>query len=94
LSVEKRKMTINIYNYCRCNASPVLKIREMAAKALQPLVDKDHVTTVFIDLLTLLPGKSTDVLKQNQIHGTLLHVRIELFEFMQNIQLIYTNIDF
>jgi len=41
----------------------------------------------------LLPGKSTDVLKQNQIHGTLLHVRIELFEFMQNIQFIYTNID-
>ncbi|WAR03297.1 THADA-like protein, partial [Mya arenaria] len=38
----------------KCSASPVMKTREMAAKALQPLVDKDHVTTVFSDLMTLL----------------------------------------
>ncbi|XP_052228091.1 thyroid adenoma-associated protein homolog isoform X2 [Dreissena polymorpha] len=58
----------------RCNASPVLKTREMASKALQPLVDKDHVTSVISDLLALLPCSPCDIFKQNQIHGTLLQL--------------------
>ena len=58
----------------RCSCSPVLKTRIMAARALQPLVEKDHVTTVFDDLLTLLPTESLQGSKQNQIHGVLLQV--------------------
>ncbi|XP_052801972.1 thyroid adenoma-associated protein homolog [Mya arenaria] len=59
----------------KCSASPVMKTREMAAKALQPLVDKDHVTTVFSDLMTLLPCQPGEHLKQNQIHGALLQLK-------------------
>ncbi|XP_060588753.1 tRNA (32-2'-O)-methyltransferase regulator THADA-like [Ruditapes philippinarum] len=58
----------------KCSANPVLKTREMAAKALQPLVEKDQVTSVFHDLLTLLPHQQTDVMRQNQIHGVLLQI--------------------
>ena len=46
----------------------------MAARALEPLVEKDHVTRVFNDLLTLLPSDSLQRIKQNHIHGVLLQV--------------------
>lgn len=71
-----------VLSHFRCCGNPVLKTRVMAAKAIQPLVDKDHVILVFHDLLTLLPCQQTDVLHQNQIHGILLqvvHIFIVLF---------------
>ena len=60
----------------RCSHSPVLKTRIMAARALQPLVDKDHVTAVFDDLLTVLPSNTSQGWRQNHIHGILLQVKI------------------
>ncbi|KAL4224170.1 hypothetical protein ACF0H5_017623 [Mactra antiquata] len=58
----------------RCSGNPVLKTRVMAAKAIQPLVDKDHVILIFDDLLTLLPCQQSDILHQNHIHGILLQM--------------------
>ena len=46
----------------------------MAARALQPLVEKDHVISVFTALLTLLPCSKEDGIRQNQVHGVLLQV--------------------
>ena len=47
----------------------------MAAKALQPLVEKNHVIKVFSELLDVLPSSQEDGLRQNQVHGVLLQVR-------------------
>ena len=69
----KKQKTI-CFIFRRCSYSPVLKTRVMAARALEPLVEKDHVTRVFNDLLTLLPSDSLQRIKQNHIHGVLLQV--------------------
>ena len=56
-----------------CAASPVLKIRQMAARALRPLLSDDDVTAT---LLRLLDDLSSHGISQNRVHGLLLQVRI------------------
>ena len=55
----------------------------MAARALQPLVDKDHMTAVFDDLLTLLPSDTLQGWGQNNVHGILLQVD-SFFKFIMS----------
>nr|XP_022332415.1 thyroid adenoma-associated protein homolog isoform X4 [Crassostrea virginica] len=57
----------------RCSSSPVLKTRIMAAKALQPLVQKGQLNSVMAELLDIIP--SIPVLaKHSHVHGVLLQV--------------------
>ncbi|XP_064600963.1 tRNA (32-2'-O)-methyltransferase regulator THADA-like [Liolophura sinensis] len=57
----------------RCSSSPVLKIRLIAARALQPLVFKDQVISVLVDLTDRLPS-APGVATQSHIHGLLLQI--------------------
>ncbi|EHA97799.1 Thyroid adenoma-associated protein [Heterocephalus glaber] len=56
----------------RCGRSPVYRSREMAARALVPLVMIDQVPSTIRTLLTTLPNCTDQCFRQNHIHGTLL----------------------
>ncbi|XP_004839417.1 thyroid adenoma-associated protein isoform X3 [Heterocephalus glaber] len=58
----------------RCGRSPVYRSREMAARALVPLVMIDQVPSTIRTLLTTLPNCTDQCFRQNHIHGTLLQV--------------------
>ena len=58
----------------RCCHSPVYKTRVMAARALQPLISHDHVTSTLVQLSATLPVTAMQLVSQNTLHGTLLQV--------------------
>ncbi|XP_014671184.1 PREDICTED: thyroid adenoma-associated protein homolog [Priapulus caudatus] len=57
----------------RCAYSSVLKMREMAARALVPLITVDICQPTFTELLVTLPAQPY-VMSQNFVHGTLLQL--------------------
>ena len=60
--------------FCSCAGSPILKTREMAAKALKPLAGKDHLTSTLCILLSYIPSEPAEKISQNYLHGLLLQV--------------------
>uniref|UniRef100_H0UUU8 tRNA (32-2'-O)-methyltransferase regulator THADA n=1 Tax=Cavia porcellus TaxID=10141 RepID=H0UUU8_CAVPO len=58
----------------RCGRSPIYRSREMAARALVPLVMVDQVPNTVRSLLATLPSCTDQCFRQNHIHGTLLQV--------------------
>ncbi|XP_012583038.1 PREDICTED: thyroid adenoma-associated protein isoform X2 [Condylura cristata] len=58
----------------RCGCSPVYRSREMAARALVPLVMIDEIPKTIQTLLAKLPNCTDQCFRQNHIHGTLLQV--------------------
>ncbi|KAK3597815.1 hypothetical protein CHS0354_029374 [Potamilus streckersoni] len=70
----------------RCALSPVFKIRVMAARAMQPLVDKDQLTSVFCTLIDLLPKSVKTTVIQSHIHGTLLQMK-HLLKLVPNVSI-------
>uniref|UniRef100_A0A8C2UVG2 tRNA (32-2'-O)-methyltransferase regulator THADA n=1 Tax=Chinchilla lanigera TaxID=34839 RepID=A0A8C2UVG2_CHILA len=58
----------------RCGRSPIYRSREMAARALVPLVMIDQVPSTIRALLATLPNCTDQCFRQNHIHGTLLQV--------------------
>ncbi|KAM6180099.1 tRNA (32-2'-O)-methyltransferase regulator THADA isoform 2-T2 [Erethizon dorsatum] len=58
----------------RCGRSPIYRSREMAARALVPLVKIDQVPNTVRALLATLPNCTDQCFRQNHIHGTLLQV--------------------
>lgn len=58
----------------RCGHSPVYRSREMAARALVPLVMVDEIPNTIRTLLAKLPNSTDQRFRQNHIHGTLLQV--------------------
>ncbi|XP_061173065.1 tRNA (32-2'-O)-methyltransferase regulator THADA-like [Saccostrea echinata] len=57
----------------RCSSSPVLKTRLMAARALQPLVQKGHLCSLMSQLLNLVPA-SQEKARHSHIHGALIEI--------------------
>ncbi|XP_078352490.1 tRNA (32-2'-O)-methyltransferase regulator THADA-like isoform X2 [Oculina patagonica] len=57
-----------------CRKSMVIKVRIMSARAVVPLVSDDLLVEVLHKLLLSLPVSSSDELRHNHIHGTLLHI--------------------
>lgn len=57
-----------------CRKSMVIKTRMISARAAVPLVCGDLFIQTLHDLITSLPAGPCDGVKQNQIHGTLLHI--------------------
>lgn len=76
----KAQMWRRILNGCvflfppRCGRSPIYRSREMAARALVPLVMVDQVPNTVRSLLATLPSCTDQCFRQNHIHGTLLQV--------------------
>ncbi|XP_041351215.1 thyroid adenoma-associated protein homolog [Gigantopelta aegis] len=62
----------------KCASSPVYKTRMMAAKALQPLVQKDQLICVILQLIRQLPTSSANQIKQSCVHGYLLQIELLL----------------
>ncbi|XP_022790978.1 thyroid adenoma-associated protein homolog isoform X3 [Stylophora pistillata] len=60
-----------------CRKSLVIKTRVMSARALVPLVSGDLLVQTLQELLLSLPVSSSGVVRQNPIHGTLLHVSVK-----------------
>ncbi|PVD25967.1 hypothetical protein C0Q70_13634 [Pomacea canaliculata] len=60
----------------KCASSPVYKTRIMAARALQPLVNKEQMCKVLTTLLSYLPKCPEEKLRisQSHLHGVLLQV--------------------
>ncbi|XP_023567016.1 thyroid adenoma-associated protein isoform X2 [Octodon degus] len=58
----------------RCGRSRIYRSREMAARALVPLVMIDQVPSTIRALLGTLPSCTDQRFRQNHIHGTLLQV--------------------
>ncbi|XP_054977964.1 thyroid adenoma-associated protein isoform X2 [Sorex araneus] len=56
----------------RCGRSPIYRCREMAARALVPLVPIDEVPRTVHSLLAKLPDPKDPGWRQNHVHGTLL----------------------
>ncbi|XP_029658037.1 thyroid adenoma-associated protein homolog [Octopus sinensis] len=59
----------------RCSASPIMKTREMAARALKPLVSKDQLALTINKLLSHIPPEKTSEISQNFLHGLLLQIQ-------------------
>lgn len=62
----------------RCASSPVWKVRELAARALVPLVAPTEKKAFLLQRLEALPspdGAQERLTTHNAIHGTLLQVR-------------------
>ncbi|XP_068682323.1 tRNA (32-2'-O)-methyltransferase regulator THADA-like isoform X3 [Montipora foliosa] len=57
-----------------CRQSMVIKTRMISARALVPLVSGDLFVQILFSLITSLPVSPSDEVKQNYIHGTLLHI--------------------
>lgn len=57
-----------------CAGSPILKTREMAAKALKPLAGKDQLTSNLCILLSYIPSEPDGKISQNSLHGLLLQI--------------------
>lgn len=64
-------------NFClnRCSSSPVLRTRQISAKALQPMVVGCRILKVLTDLMTQIP-KSEGGVYYSHLHGILLQVYI------------------
>lgn len=74
LTVVMPKLRKGAFSLPRCGRSPVYRCREMAARALVPLVPADEVPHTVQALLAKLPGPEDRSWRQNHIHGTLLQV--------------------
>lgn len=71
---------------CRCAGSPVFKTRLMAARAIQPLVSRDHLKDV---LKQLLSHAIDSTCVHNFTHGILLQVNLAYSEIRLIIPITY-----
>ncbi|XP_063299969.1 tRNA (32-2'-O)-methyltransferase regulator THADA [Pelobates fuscus] len=67
----------------RCGHSPVYRSREMAARALVPFVLMHDIPKTVMNLLKDLPDSSSQDVKQNRVHGTLLQVSHLIHSFFE-----------
>lgn len=68
----------------RCAGSAVYKIRQMAARAIVPLVAKEQLVDILSILLQSLPAIDSDNKCQNLLHGICLQVSSSSTELKNN----------
>ncbi|XP_050405333.1 thyroid adenoma-associated protein homolog [Patella vulgata] len=74
-----------------CASSPVFKTRVMAARAIQPLVEKDRLDSILLELIHLLPTKPDAQISYSHTHGILLQIKFLLdsvLELSRSVQAI------
>ena len=55
-------------------SSPIYSIRELASRAILPLIPEGQAPGKALEIISMLPSKSGDVSSTNQLHGLLLLV--------------------
>ncbi|KAK6183578.1 hypothetical protein SNE40_011032 [Patella caerulea] len=77
-----------------CASSPVFKTRVMAARAIQPLVEKDRLDSILLELIHLLPTKPDAQISYSHIHGILLQIKFLLDSVLELSRSVQTNVAF
>lgn len=59
---------------CRCEESPLLRIREHSSKALLALINPDQYSSLIHQQIKQIMQQSQQTIRQNTLHGRLLQV--------------------
>ncbi|NXR29987.1 THADA protein, partial [Zosterops hypoxanthus] len=76
----------------RCGHSPVYRCREMSGRALVPFVMANELPHTVLALLRGLPDSTTQGMRHNTVHGTLLQVFQLLQSYLESNQ--FVSLDF